>query len=328
MIAPLILKKKNGSSLLDSLRERQVHVVHLTHNDLDAVGADAIHRMAYGGVFSIFTSVSNFASMLQLIADLPGKGDLLSITDLGYQRGVEDAMRALQENGWRVEWRDHHRWEEGDIQRVRDLVSLLKVDTSTCACGIVAWDLKRGDPMAEEVARVVCDYDMWRNEDPRAAVLARVVAKNENRAYVRDALVKGIFTDDFIASESLRIEGEMQDCIRWSIRHTRIYGVRYRIAVAPLYGYPSETAAAIRESAKTDIEVLVSSNGRFSIRSVPPISHLVAREFDGGGHPHAAGGNFGFSIFDRFVFLLLKWTVHFQRLVERAEIIGSRTPSI
>lgn len=326
MILSQILKKKNGSSILDTLRERQVHIVHLTHNDLDAVGADAIHRMAYGGVFSIFTSVSNFASMLEQIAGLPGKGDLLSITDLGYQRGVEDTLKALRENGWRVEWRDHHRWEEKEIQKVSALVSCLKVDTSTCACGIVAGDLKRGDPVAEEVARVVCDYDLWRNEDPRAAVLARVLSKNENRAYVRDALVKGIFSDDFIASEAARIEGEMQDCIRRSIRHTRIYGTRYRIAVAPLYGYPSETAAAIRENAGTDIEVLVSSSGRFSIRSVPPISHLVAREFDGGGHPHAAGGNFGFSIFDRFVFLLLKWTVHFQRLVERAELIGSRTP--
>lgn len=327
-MAPLHLMKKNdSSSLLEALKGRQVRVVHLTHNDLDAVGADAIHRMRYGGVFSIFASVSNFIPMLELLAGVEGNGDLLSITDLGYRKGVEDVLKRVTERGWRVEWRDHHRWDEAEIARVRRYITLLHVDTTTCACGIAMKDLMPTDAVAQEVARVVCDYDLWRNQDPRGAILSRVITRNENRAYVRDALTRGIFIDDYIQSENARIVKEMDECIRKSIRHLRIYSNRYRIAIAPLYGYPSETAAAIRERAATDIEVLVSSGGRFSIRSLPPISHLVAREFDGGGHPHAAGGSFQFSIFDRFVFLILKWTVHFNRLVEKAEFIGAQMPS-
>ena len=107
-----------------------------------------------------------------------------------------------------------------------------------------------------------------------------------------------------------------------SLRHTTIIeNGRYRIAFAPLYGYPSETAHAIREELKTDIEVIVSSNGRISIRSVPPVSHIIAREFSGGGHPRAAGGTFPFTLLDRFLFWLIKRNRHYRRLAEAAESI-------
>ncbi len=98
-------------------------------------------------------------------------------------------------------------------------------------------------------------------------------------------------------------------------------GERYRIAFAPLYGYPSETAAAIRERLGTEIEVIVNPSGRFSIRSVPPLSHLVARRFGGGGHPHAAGGDFAFSFIDRLGFALLKRSRRYRDLVAAAEAL-------
>ena len=43
---PLADKSANGedSGLANAVKNRSAHVVHLTHNDLDAVGADAIHR--------------------------------------------------------------------------------------------------------------------------------------------------------------------------------------------------------------------------------------------------------------------------------------------
>lgn len=312
-------------SLLEALQERRARIVHLTHNDLDAVGADAVHRMVHGDVFSIFSSVSAFCSILEQISQVEGRGDLLSITDLGYRREIEEPLAAAAGNGWKIEWRDHHRWEPEAIERVRRMVTLLHLDPSTCACGIVARDMGGEDPRIREIARVVCDYDLWRNQDPRAGVLARVLSRNENREHVRDALMRGEFSNPVIESQYAEIRREMEECIGRSRQYTRIHGNRYRIAIAPLFGYPSETAAAIRDSTGSEIEVLVSHTGRFSIRSVPPISHLIAREFDGGGHPHAAGGSFDFSLLDRIVFLLLKRTSHEKRLVEKAELIGSRT---
>ena len=313
-------------TLFNALNTRVNHAVHLTHNDLDAVGADAIHRMAYGEIFSIFSSVGNFPQILKKISRISGNGDLLSITDLGYQSGIDQFIRLATDNGWKIEWRDHHRWEESEIKAIRDLVSTLHVDTTICACGIAARDITPGNSVAMSVAAVVCDYDLWKNEDPRAAVLAHVLSKENNRTYVRDCLIKGVFTDSFIEEQYRIIQNEMKNSIQKSIKYTRIFGTKYRIAISPLFGYPSETADMIRKVMQSDIEIMVYPTGRFSIRSVPPISHLIARQFQGGGHAHAAGGTLNFSLWNKVTFFLFKNTSQYRQLIEVTEAIGKDTP--
>ena len=176
---------------------------------------------------------------------------------------------------------------------------------------------------AAEIARVVCDYDLWRNEDPRSTVLGRILSKPGLRDHIRDRLTEGIFIDPVIQREYDGILAEMERAIGKSIRHTKLLGGRYRIAFSPLYGYPSDTASRVRENFRSDIEVIVSRNGRFSIRSVPAISHLIARRFGGGGHPHASGGAFPFTLVDRIAFVLFKKNRHFEDLVTVAESIAA-----
>ncbi|MCM2466515.1 DHH family phosphoesterase [Methanoculleus oceani] len=312
-----------GANLMQALSGRTETVVHLTHNDLDAVGSDAIHRRKYGDVFTIWASVGKFLSLFDAVAGSPGRGDLLSISDIGYQQGVEQRLAKARSNGWRIEWRDHHRWKDEEIRAVEKKTNFLHVDVATCATGIVARDLAAGDAVAEEIARVVCDYDLWKHQDPRSKMLGQVVMRKGCREYVRDNLVRGTIVDARIESEYAGIVREMERDIGKSLRHTTIIeGDRYRIAFAPLYGYPSETAHAIRDELGTDVEVVVSGNGRISIRSVPPISHLIAREFSGGGHPHAAGGTFTFSLLDRLLFWLVKRNRHYRLLAEAAESIA------
>jgi uncharacterized protein len=320
---PFPVKHANGeeSGLAGAIKSRSAHVVHLTHNDLDAVGADAIHRMKYGqdGVFTIWSSVGKFASLFSLVASCKGNGDLLSISDLGYNKTLAGIAGTARENGWVVEWRDHHRWRDDEMKTIAQEVSLLTVDTSVCACGIVARDLPPDNPVAAEVARVVCDYDLWKHADPRSAVLGQVLQRKKNRDHVRDCLVSGIFSDPLINEEYTEIKAEMDDMMQQSLRYATITGTKYRIAFAPLYGYPSETAHFIRDESKTDIEVIISKDGKFSLRSVPPISHLIAREFGGGGHPNAAGGSFNFTIIERFTWWLFKKSRHFDQFVKIAE---------
>jgi oligoribonuclease NrnB/cAMP/cGMP phosphodiesterase (DHH superfamily) len=305
--------------LIDAVRDRKARVVHLTHNDLDAVGADAIHRRRYDDVFTIFSSVGKFPAFLKEIGDLPGKGDLLSITDLGYQEAIPPLLERATEHEWRIEWRDHHRWNEEETGTVRGRVALLTIDTTRCGCGISAQDLLPDDPVAREIASVVCDYDLWHHRDPRSAVLGQVLQRPRNRNHVRDLLVRGRFTDTRVETEYAEIRQEMADMIDRSVGHVQLAGERYRIAFAPLYGYPSETASAIRERLGTDIEVIVNPSGRFSIRSVPAISHIVARRFGGGGHPHAAGGDFAFTFIERLGFSLFKRSRRYRDLVKTAE---------
>ncbi len=311
--------RTDEEEFIKSVSARRAHVVHLTHNDLDAVGADAIHRIKFGEVFTVFTSVGKFPFFLDKIAETEGKGDLLSITDFGYHRSAEKNIRNAKGNGWRVEWRDHHRWRDEENDEIRRVTDILHIDVTTCGCGICANDLLPGDTRSMEIARVVCDYDLWRNEEPRAAVLGLILQKKQNREYVRDRLVEGIFSDPIIEGEYRDIKAEMDRKINHSIVRALISQNHYKIAFSPLYGYPSETAAAMRKTFSTDIEVLVSKNGRFSIRSIPPISHVIAREFQGGGHPHAAGGTFQFTLADRILFFLFKRSRYFKKLVDLAD---------
>jgi oligoribonuclease NrnB/cAMP/cGMP phosphodiesterase (DHH superfamily) len=313
--------KMAESGLSAAIASRTTHVIHLTHNDLDAVGADAIHRMKFGtdGIFTIWSSVGKFPALFSLVASFPGKGDLLSITDLGYHRETESAAAKARANGWRVEWRDHHRWRDDEVRKIENLVSMLHIDTSVCATAIVSRDLAPEIPAAAEVARVVCDYDLWKNIDPRSAVLGQVLQRKKNREHVRDRLVQGIFTDEQIEHEYAEIKAEMDVMMLNSLKKATILGNKYRIAFAPLYGYPSETAHFIRSEKKTDIEVIIGKDGKFSLRSVPPVSHLIAREFGGGGHPNAAGGSFNFTVIERFTWWLFKKSRHFDEFVKIAE---------
>jgi len=314
-------RTEDDKGLTSALSSRTVHIVHLTHNDLDAVGADAIHRMKYGkdGVFTIWSSVGKFISLFSLVAASPGKGDTLSISDIGYQKGADTLAQKAQKNGWVIEWRDHHRWREEEMAAIRTTVALLCVDTEVCATGIVARDLMPGNATAAEVARIVCDYDLWKHTDPRSAVLGQVLQRKKNRDHVRDCLIDGIFTDPVIGAEYAEIKAEMDSAMANSLGHATFAGKKYRIVFAPLYGYPSETAHYIREKKKTDIEVIIGKDGKFSLRSVPPISHLIAREFGGGGHPNAAGGSFSFTVIERFTWWLFKKSRHFDEFVRIAE---------
>jgi oligoribonuclease NrnB/cAMP/cGMP phosphodiesterase (DHH superfamily) len=310
-----------NSGLLNAIKSRTAHVIHLTHNDLDAVGADAIHRMKYGndGVFTIWSSVGKFSALFSLVASCEGKGDLLSISDLGYHREIESAASKAKANGWNIEWRDHHRWRDDEITKIERIVTLLHIDTSVCGTGIVARDLAPDNPTATEVARVVCDYDLWKHADPRSAVLGQVLQRKKNREHVRDCLVAGIFSDPLIEQEYAEIKAEMDAMMQRSLNHATFLGKKYKIVFAPLYGYPSETAHFIRDVKKTDIEVIIGKDGKFSVRSVPPISHIIAREFGGGGHPNAAGGSFNFSVVERFTWWLFKKSRHFDEFVKAAE---------
>jgi oligoribonuclease NrnB/cAMP/cGMP phosphodiesterase (DHH superfamily) len=150
-------------------------------------------------------------------------------------------------------------------------------------------------------------------------VLGQVLQRKKNREHVRDCLVAGRFSDALIEQEYAEIKAEMDGMMQRSLKQATIAGRKYRIAFAPLYGYPSETAHFIRNERKTDIEVIISKDGKFSLRSVPPVSHLIAREFGGGGHPNAAGGSFNFTVIERFAWWLFKKSRHFKEFVNIAD---------
>ncbi len=296
-------KQTERPTVQDRLREYSGTIVHLTHNDLDAAGSDAVVRMKYGNdILTFFSSVGKFGWFLGQIGNYNGAGKTLIISDLGYQHEIEEKVRKAHAVGWTIEWFDHHKWTAEEEEKIRQSVASLTVDTSRCATGVLACTLQPSQEYAGLVARIVCDYDLWKHEDKRSGVLGIVTSGSANLQFVRDKLLKGIIIDEEVSAIYTKIEADKNACIRKSIRRASVTEGKYRVAVMPCYGYPSETAAETRTKLNTDVELLVFDNGKFSLRSNPAISHLLAREFNGSGHPNASGGSFPYGFKEKILF--------------------------
>ena len=100
-------KKKPGRSqdeaVLAEMHNRPRGVVHLTHNDFDAVGCDAIHRRVHSPVTTIFCSVGRFPHVMGIISGIGGEGDTLSISDLGYFPDAESVVDSIRKRGGKGE---------------------------------------------------------------------------------------------------------------------------------------------------------------------------------------------------------------------------------
>ncbi|HJJ28370.1 MAG TPA: phosphoesterase [Methanocorpusculum sp.] len=316
------MSEKNSPSDKSRLQEKIVNrttqIVHLTHNDLDAAGCDAICRIKFGeGIMTFFGSVGKFSWLLGQIASCNGKGDTLILSDLGYQKGIETQIKKAYAAGWKIQWFDHHKWLDEEKALIEPFVEKLVVDNSRCATGVLARAFTPDNADALEMARVVCDYDLWKHEDPRSAVLGIVTSGAENLKLVRDKFVQGIIVDGQIDAIYQKIERAKNKCIKKSQKRAQVFDDgKYKIAVMPAYGYPSEAAAESRKKFGTDIELLVFDNGKFSIRSVPEISHMIAKEFGGGGHPNASGGSFNYTRWEKVKFKIFKKLSRVDKFVE------------
>jgi oligoribonuclease NrnB/cAMP/cGMP phosphodiesterase (DHH superfamily) len=307
-------------NLQEKIVRREGDTVHLTHNDLDAVGSDAICRMIFGPkIFTLFSSVNRFSWLVGQVGVCNGKGDRLIISDLGYQKGIEDQIRRAHVAGWKIEWYDHHKWTEEEVGRIQPFVMSLVVDTSICTTGMIYRRFAKGNATAAEIVRVVCDYDLWKHEDPRSEVLGIVASKREYLELIRDKLAEGVIIDDEISQIFVNIERDKNACMRRSIRHAKVFRGKYVIAVMPAYGYPSEIAAEARKELGCDIELLVFDTGKFSLRSTAPVSHLIARQFNGGGHPNASGGSFVYGWKEKWMLRVFGWVACTKEFIEVAE---------
>jgi len=308
---------KRESDLSKALRRFREQVIHLTHTDLDAVCCDAIMRRKYGDILTIFSSVQHYSSYLDLLSELRQARDLtLCVSDLGGVLSAAVAIKQLKDDGWRVEWRDHHVWDSSTLDNVADTVDYLRVDPQLCACEIVYEDLLKNDPVAREIALIGRDRDFWINNDPRSERLSTVINNDHWRAAVAAKLSRGVFVDADIEHQYEVQIRRKKRIISNAMRRSKVYG---NTAVTVSNGYSSDVAALLRDQYSSQIEIVLRSNGIFSIRTVAPVANRVAKLFGGGGHPHAAGGNLHFSFVDRVAFCVLEYRLaKVQQLIRAA----------
>ncbi len=284
-----------------ALSQYSGQVVHLTHTDLDAVCSDAIVRRRHGEILTIYSSVQDFESHVDQLVASQARALNLYISDLGAHPNVVDARAKLTSKGWRVQWRDHHIWNEKTLKHAQQVVDYLRVDRLFCACEIVYQDLLPDDPIARDVAALGRDRDFWINDDPRSEMLSTVVYNDTWRRYVAVNLSKGVFSDENIEREYDKQMRKKTKSLKRALQRSYKMG---HLAVTISTSYTSDVAAALRKRYNSTVEIVLRPTGIFSIRSVDPISNRIAELFCGGGHPNAAGGNLQFNFWDRILFRL------------------------
>ena len=221
------------------------HVVHLTHTDLDAVCCDALFRRKYGNVFTIFSSVQDYSSYTELLAKAEKTTNLtLCLSDLGGNTSALEVIVRLKSKGWRVEWRDHHVWDERLLGDIKSVIDYLRVDRELCGCEIVYTDLLDGDLIAKEIAAIGRDRDFWINSDQRSEVLSTAIIDDKSREQIALKLSRGTFADAQIeAMYALQI-GRKSEAISKAIQKSVLLG---RTAVTTSNGYTSDVAARLRD---------------------------------------------------------------------------------
>lgn len=311
------MRRNAGKGVLGRLNRFNGNIIHLTHTDLDAVCCDAIFRRKYGNVLTVFSSVQDYGTYLDLFTQVPRTRSLtLCMSDLGGRQNAVESVAKLKRNGWDVEWRDHHIWDTQTLEDVTNTIDYLCVNRDLCGCEIVYQDLLKSDPIAQEIAAIGRDRDLWINKDHRSEVLSTVVSDYAVREKVASKLAQGIFTDPEIEHLYAVQTAQKNTSINNALRTSALFD---HTAVTISDGYTSDVAAKLRQRYNSRTELVLRANGIFSVRTVAPVSNQIAMLFGGGGHPHAAGGNLRFTIAERIGFRLFAYRVKKVReLIEAA----------
>ncbi len=301
----------------------------MTHTDLDGVGAAAAYLRLVGvsadsrGVRILFTEPYKLVKVLRDVVRSPT--DTVALMDLGPNASTVDEVvgyvEALTRRGTRVEWYDHHRWDERWVARLREAGAHLFVDTGTCSTGVVVKYAPRlhgaeVDEFTAELARAVCAADLWVWDHPWAPRLFRVAERYRGRRgdAWRRTLVKG-FSEGSIwwpelseaLDEYLRREFEG---FAYSLRRLRVFEVDgCRVAVVlkkPGPPSPSILGNALSARLGVDVVAIVRTRGRgLSFRSRRVDVRELAYHLGGGGHPRAAGAPLNMPLLARLLSRLL-----------------------
>lgn len=282
----------------------------LSHaNCLDGVGAAIVTLRSMGAhaVGVAYVQPSDMAKVLQSYAAVPGRGRRFLIADLSLQPeqfgDIVVACTAIRANGWSIEWRDHHhkQWEGLDLAPLRAAVAILEVnaDATESGASLQQQALAPGDTFLRRLAETVRDRDLWWNRTPDSETLEFALSELGTEAFVQHFLAASSdapVVDAFIAAAAQR-ERDHQAGIKQKLLDEARYWGDGPTRVGVVYGWlPKNTGLhELLEEKGCRIAINVRPNGKLSLRSRKdaPVCHIVARNFSGGGHPNASGGDLG-----------------------------------
>ncbi len=295
----------------------------------------------YGAFETVFSNVASRRNSLIIVSDL-------GVDDLTLPSVLPGITRAVSQ-GCRVVWLDHHQWSDKAIRAILSLPNkpILKINHDFCAAEIAFKVLMPRDSICEELARIAHDTDFNLREIPAATALTDAVSVIRFGAIDRkedttDALypllsqlaesgLKGVwnesqqkFNDQLLQKRVEYYRKDKTKKMRKSLAghcDSMIHDRLVRIVEIPsgVTSTDMGTFASNPENLQfdgmslkvADLLLMLSQGGMLGIRrgSETVLCNVVAKLFNGGGHPFAAGGEYG--LYDNFqavcddVFLIL-----------------------
>lgn len=310
----------------------------VAHTDIDGVAAAALYiylskireyRLFFTEPFLMHKTLERLSLAYY---------DQAVIVDLGINPQVYTELlkkvSQLRGNDVEIEWYDHHVWEETWISDLERLGVKLYLDSTTCTTGIVANHLKQTREVVDrnfvaELVRGVCSGDLWKFEHWLGPFYIRLVRRRDRdswRKHVVKVLVSGKYwSEDFSAKVEDHVDKELQLFSGKSplnyIERT-VGGLKLVVAETSKEVENSFVASYMLSRLDADIVVLVSSDGKLSLRSRSANVRDLAHKLGGGGHIYASGAKIEIPWFIKLLARVNRRTLlnYVAKLVERSAV--------
>ncbi len=304
-------RRRRFENRVAEAERKSTRALVLSHGGcLDGVGSAIVTLRALGpdDVGVAYCQPSEVQDALAIIARRPGRGRDLLIADLSLNPNrldeVVEACRELRKHDWHIQWRDHHhkQWEGLDLAPLRECLDVLEVndDFTESGASLMQKALAPKDKFAKRLADTVKDRDLWINATPDSETLEFAINQMGTSAFTQHMLEQG--PKDPVVSNVIAAAAQAQQDNVGLRTSTLAAQAQFHTAsdgrkVAMVYGWLPKNVGLHHMLSLDDVHMAINvrPNGKMSLRSRKETSvcHLVARRFDGGGHPNASGGDVG-----------------------------------
>jgi oligoribonuclease NrnB/cAMP/cGMP phosphodiesterase (DHH superfamily) len=279
----------------------------------------------YGAFEQVFSGIASRRETLIVITDLGMDETTQDVVVKGLSRAISQSCRVV--------WLDHHQWSEKSIKAILSLPNnpVLKINHDYCAAEIAQKVLMPRDNICAELALIAHDTDFNLRDIHAATALTDAVSvlrfgAIDRREEVLDALypvlsklaesgLGGVwdstsrkFKDPLLEKRVDHYRKEKAKKMRKALAghsdhvlHNRL--VRVVEIPSGLTSTDMGTFASDPDNLKVDGEslevadllLMLSQGGMLGIRRgrETVMCNMAAKLFNGGGHPYAAGGEYG-----------------------------------
>jgi len=279
----------------------------------------------YGSFEQVFSAIAKQRDTLIIITDLGMDDTIIDVVQTGLTRAISQ--------GCRIVWLDHHQWSDRSIKMILSLGNkpVLKVNHEFCAAEITHKVLMPRDEVSEELAKIAHDTDFNLREIEAATALTDAVSiirfgAIDKKEDVTDAIhpvltklaesgMSGVWDNETGKFKDTLLNQRVENYRKEKIKKMRkalaghcdqiIHGKLVRIVEIPsgLTSTDMGTFASNQENLTSidpelrvaDLLLSLSQGGMLGFRrgSDGVLCNAAAKLFNGGGHPYAAGGEYG-----------------------------------